>query len=282
MNAPPRTLLRWGLGGILGACVAASFPAHAEGWRWAAPVRLATAVCSRFEGVSDLPMAPESGHLLERLAAAVQGSPPTEILRWRDGSAEDFLRWIEDLAAGGQSGTDLVFWFATHQKRDGRLKFSSGPDLAPGDWIAAVNRAAAAHARLLLIHDCCHAAELERIGGFRPNVTRFYAARANEDAADVEFSRAPFGVAAYARPARAWLRAALRWDPPGMTQMGLYLLEGGRQAMRDGGDCVDLQSLVAAMNAARERFNDEVRQARAQHVVLAPSEANFVLLRRGE
>ncbi|NUN94056.1 MAG: hypothetical protein HUU04_09785 [Verrucomicrobiae bacterium] len=64
--------------------------------------------------------------------------------------------------------------------------------------------------------------------------------------------------------------------------MGLYLLEGGRQAARDGRGCVDLQTLVAAMNAARERFNDEVRQARAQHVVLAPSEANFVLLRRGE
>lgn len=282
MNAPPRTLFRWGLAGILGACVATALPARAEGWRWAAPVRLATAVCSRFEGVRDLPMAPESGQLLERLAAAAQGSPPPEIRRWRDGRAEDFLRWTEDLAARGESRTDLVFWFSTHQKRDGRLKFSSGPDLAPGDWVAAVNRTAAAHARVLLIHDCCHAAELERIGGFRPNVTRLYAARANEDAADVEFSSAPFGVAAFARPARAWLRAALRWDPPGMTLMGLYLLEGGRQAARDGGDCVDLQSLVAAMNAARERFNDEVRQAKAQHVVLAPPEANFVLLRRGE
>ncbi|MCC7519214.1 MAG: hypothetical protein IT578_08530 [Verrucomicrobiae bacterium] len=265
-------------GAVLALALAAQF-AFAGDWEWSGPVRLATASCSRFSWVSDLPMAPETGRLLEHFAVDVLRLPGSGIHRWDNGSAEDFIRWLEELSRNGDPQTTLILWFSTHQKEDGRMKFSEGPDLAPSDLVAALNRVAASYARLLFMNDSCHAAALERVRGFRENVVRLHASREREEAADVEFSKAPFGVERFSREARADLRGKMRWDPPGMTLMGLFLLEGGRRAARDASS-VDLQELVAAMNASRDRFEAEVRQARPQRLVLAPADANFELVRR--
>lgn len=263
-------VLAWGVGWV---------PAAPGGWEWAGPTRVAIAECSRFPWVSDLPMVPETARLLECASGAL-GSPHGKAMRWSDGSSEGFVRWLDALARDGDPSGTLILYFSTHQRADGRMRFSEGPDLAASALVASLNALGGAHARVLFLNDTCHAAAIERAGAFRESVVRLHACRENERAADVVFSSGPFGAGAFARGPRTFLRDRAGLDPEGMSLLGLFGLAAGIEVERGKADTVDLRRLFAAMLAARDAWDRNVRQARAQHLELAPPDANFEIARR--
>lgn len=76
-------------------------------------------------------------------------------------------------------GKAVLFYLATHMKKDGRLLLSDGYVLHVKKLIGALN--AAASIRVFML-DACFAASAERFGPFRADLSRWYAAGPNSPA----------------------------------------------------------------------------------------------------
>ncbi|MBI4025279.1 MAG: hypothetical protein HY360_09890 [Verrucomicrobia bacterium] len=260
--------------------LAAGQASPAQGWEWDFPAHIATAVCTQFPWVSDLPMTGETVRLLRRCALDGLGLPAARMDHWSNGSADEFVAWLNDLAKKGTLDCTLILYFSTHQQSDGRLKFTTGPDLSANRMVHVVNAAAVNFNRLLLINDSCYAAALEKGGSFSDKVIRLYASTERETSRDLDFDRGPAGLEDFAANERRFLRTRLQWEPRGMSFLGLMGLKWALRLMEKNDEGVDLQTLVCEMIRCRDLYNEDVRQARAQHPVLAPANANFTLVRR--
>ncbi len=250
-----------------------------NGYEWAVPTRLAVATCSQFSGVSALPLTSETVSLLERCVVDELHLPPDHADFWNNGSASEFLEWMHGIAKKGDPHTTLLLYFATHQWSDGRTKFTRGPNMKPEDLIQAINDAGHHYQRILFINDSCYAAKLENCGRFSNNILRFYSSAEEERAVDLYFDHGPYGLQHFIQKERAFLHSKMQWDPQGMTFLGLIGLKTGLLLTGKHIETVDLQSFVQKMNQFRELYNEEIRQARAQHFILVPATSNFVILK---
>lgn len=246
-------------------------------YQWAGPTRVASACCTEFSGLSDLPLSAESVTLLKRSLEEL--GPGTEALdEWSNGSAQEFLAWTSRLAEKGKTDTTLILFLCTHQLKDAQLRFTEGPNMEGARFIEAMNHLGGRYERVLLLNDSCFAAGLERKGTFATNVIRFYSASGDEASVDLNFDKGAYGLEEFVEKERTWVREAWRWEPRGMgffATMSLKILNRWRQEPSAG---VDLQRFFNAFTRYRNQYNDEIRQARAQHPKLVPSDANFVIL----
>jgi hypothetical protein len=258
----------------------AAEPTESETYRWATPVRLAFASCSEFPWVSDLPLTTETIRLLKRSATDAFGLPAERIHSWNNGSAEEFRGWLKEVGGKTEPDAVLILFFATHQLKDGRTRFTKGPDLPPEQLVDAVNTAAQHGQRLVFINDSCYAAALEKAGNFSDRVIRLYAADRREEAVDVHFEEGPFGLEDFARAERLFLQSRWDWKPPGMSLLGLLGLKAALKLAEERPATIDLRMLLDRMNRARQAYDDQVRQAKIQHISLAPADANIVLLKK--
>lgn len=226
-------------------------------------IHFISAVCTRFRWVSDLPLATNTVVLLDRTVRILD--PEAVVEAWNDGTASEFLRWTEGRRLSARKKW-LVFYFSSHQKTDGRIKFSEGDDLPPEKLVAAVNEMGRDSERVLFINDSCYAASLEKTGGFASNVMRCYSSREEEEAVDVEFDKGPAGVEEFMQPERAGLRVNWGWDPPGMSFLGIAGLKAGW-----GKRLRTCDAFWRELLRAREAYHDSVRPGRVQHFVLVPA-----------
>ncbi len=261
MGSAPRVFpgmrrLSFCLCGFLFSAFAGMAEEHGNG----VPLEFASAVCTRFDWVSDLPLTTNTCLLLQRTIRQMDSQ--ARVHEWSNGSSGDFLQWMQQLKPYS-TNTCLILYLATHQKRDGRLKFSEGEDLPPDRLVNAVNQVAERYARVLLVNDSCHAAALEFGGEFCGNVSRFYASAASEEAVDVDFARGPAGLEDFARPGREWLRGHWGWDPPGMSFFGLMGLQAALRTPPRG--IMDLEEFWNGILRQRDRYDEQVRQAKVQH-----------------
>ena len=243
-------------------------------------MRLATATCSKFPWVSDLPFTPETASLLKRCAVDEFGLADGKTDAWSNGSSEEFLGWLKQIGEKGDPDSTLILFLATHQWGDGRTKFSSGSDLAPEKLIRAINEAAARYQRILFINDGCYASGLEKRGSFSDKVIRLYASGNDHPALDVNFDKGPYGLEEFAQKERLFLRSRMQWNPKGMSFLGLIGLKAALSPREKSAASLDLQTFMREMNRCRDLYNETVRQAKAQRLALAPSDANFVILKR--
>lgn len=246
------------------------------------PVRIATASCTDFEWVSDLPICAETARLLERTATGKFGLSPDRVDSWTNGALEEFLGWLKTVESKGAPDATLIFYFVTHQLKDGSLKFSKGADLSPAGFIEAVNCLARRYNRVLLVNDCCYGAVLEGGGKFDDNVVRIYAASEREEACNLRFGKGPYGMEKFLKEERAYLRDCMDWDPPGMTFLGIIGLKAALEIARSPGASVDLQDLFRRMSANRDLYDASIRQKKVQHLVMVPPTADFQILTKRE
>lgn len=246
------------------------------------PIRIATASCTDFEWVSDLPICLETARLLERSATANFGLSLDRVDSWTNGTSEEFLSWLKTLEEKSAPDATLIFYFVTHQLKDGSFKFSRGADLPAADFVEAVNRLASRYDRVVLIDDCCYGAVLEHGGRFHDNVVRVYAAADEEPACNLRFGKGPYGMEKFLRQERAYLKDGMGWDPPGMTFLGLIGLKAALEMSKDAGPSVDLQSFFRGMSAARDSYHASIRQKNVQHILLVPPTADFEILTKKE
>lgn len=266
---------------ILGLLFLLLSPAYGDSFQFAAPTRIATASCTDFEWVSDVPLCLESAKLLRKVATEKFGVSDKMVHAWSNGSAEDFLRWLKTLEEKGSPDSTLILYFVTHQLTDGRLKFSKGEDLAGSVFVEAMNSLARHYDRIVLINDCCYGAAMEGCGKFYDNIVRLYAASEEEEADNLRFGKGPYGLEKFLKAERSWLVSALKWDPPGMSFLGVIGLKAGCELAGTGG-AVDLQTFFRSLSAARNEYDESIRQKKVQHLILVPSMANFDILTRQE
>ena len=251
-------------------------------YRFPFPVRIATASCTDFEWVSDLPICAETARLLERTATGKFGLSPDRVDSWTNGALEEFLGWLKTVEDKGAPDATLIFYFVTHQMKDGSLKFSKGADLSPAGFVGAVNCLARRYNRVLLVNDCCYGAVLEGGGKFDDNVVRVYAASEDEEAFNLRFGKGPYGLDKFVEKERAWLKEKLGWEPPGMTFLGLIGLKSALEISKEPA-YLRLQTLVRRMRADRDLYDESIRQKKVQHIVLVPPTADFeILVRRDD
>ncbi len=270
-----RNLLACCLGPLL-----APFVLSAPPYEWATPVRLTSATCTEFSGVSSLPLTAETVSLLKfsadnGLALPMRGSDV-----WSNGSGDEMLKWLGSLAEQNQPDTTLILYFSTHQLKDGNTRFTDGPDLEPTRLVDAINKAAGHYKRVLFINDSCYGTALERGGSFADNVIRLYSARSDELSMEFKFNKGPYGLEEFVEKERVFLRANWNWDPPGMGLLGIMGLKAGLHFREESPATIDLQHFVDELSRFRDLYNEEIRQARAQHLTLIPASANFDILKR--
>ncbi len=81
-------------------------------------MRFAAATCTQFSWISDLPSTSETVALLKHGAVDGFGLPFEKTDFWSNGSAEEFLGWLKELAEKGKSDSTLIFYFSTLQLKD--------------------------------------------------------------------------------------------------------------------------------------------------------------------
>ena len=248
-------------------------------YQWAIPVHFAAATCTEFSWVSDLPNTDETAALFKRCVVDRFGLPLDKTNFWSDGSNEEFLSWLNGLAEKGRSDSTLIFYFATHQWSNGQTKFSKGPNLEPEKLIQAINKAAKQYRSILFINDSCYAAALEKYGSFSSNIIRFYTSKDNEVSIDLVFDKGPYGLEEFTQKERQFLKSEIQWEPKGMSFFGIIGLKAALALAQRNGTTVDLQALLGEMNRFRDLYDEEIRQAKVQHFVLMPADANIELLR---
>lgn len=249
-------------------------------FRFSMPVRVATASCTDFEWVSDMPVCLETARLLEKSAVASFGLPADRVDSWSNGTAEEFLSWTKTLEEKAAPDATLFFYFVTHQLKDGHFKFSRGPDLSAADFVDAVNRLARRYDRVVLLDDCCYGAVLEGGGKFYDNVVRVYAASEDEEAVNLKFEKGPYGLAKFLKEERSYLKDKLGWDPQGMTFFGVIGLRAALEISQSPPVSVELQAFFRRMSAQRDLYDTSIRQKNVQHLVLVPATADFQILKK--
>ena len=255
-----------------------SVPSWAADYHWASPIRFATASCTEFSWVSDLPFTTETTSFLQQGAIEL-GLSREKIDSWQNGSGEEFLDWLHALSKKGEAETTLVFYFSTHQKRDGQIKFSKGSDLTSKTFVSSFNDLSKNYHRVLLINDSCYSSVLEKVEPFSEKVIRLYSTREDEVAKDFPFDQGPYGFDEFTQKERLFLKK-MDWPIKGMSFIGIIGLKAGLQLTREAASSIDLQTLLSEMNLCRDQYNAEIRQARAQHFQLVPSDANFRMIER--
>ncbi len=129
------------------------------------------------------------------------------------------------------------------------------------------------------MNDSCYAAALEKYGSFASNVIRFYTSRENEVSVDLIFDKGPYGLEEFTKGERHFLKSQMQWDPKGMSFFGIIGLKAALALTRGNRASVDLQTLLGEMNRFRDLYDEEIRQAKVQHFVLMPADANIELLK---
>ena len=248
-------------------------------YMWATPVRLATATCSEFPWVSDLPMTSETLALLKRCAVDEFGLSPDKVDSWNNGSADEFLSWMKELVQKGDTDSMLILYFATHQKSDGRTKFVHGPDLPPAQLMEAINALAKRYQRVLFIDDSCYAAALEKCGSFSENVIRLYSSEEDAVAIDLNFDNGPYGLDEFIKKEQRILQSRLNLNLKGMSFLSLMGLKAAVAISDKSLLSIDLQTLVREMNQWRDQYDEDIRQAKVQHLKLVPADANLEILK---
>jgi hypothetical protein len=256
------------------ACVAESR------FEFVQPTRVATASCTDFPWVSDLAICLESARLLELAATKKWGVAPDRIDSWNNGSAAEFLEWLDSVAQKGTPDATLILYFVTHQLSDGDFKFSKGPDLPASEFVEALNRLARKYDRVILLDDCCYGALLEGGGKFFDNILRVYAASEDEEAYNFRFGKGPYGLDKFLKSGRDYLKQQLGWEPPGMTFMGMITLKSALELAEKPGDSVDIQTLYRRMAANRDAYDESIRQKKVQHILLVPPTCDWQILVR--
>jgi hypothetical protein len=249
-------------------------------FRFSSPTRIATASCTDFAWVSDLPLCLETARLLQLAGTEKFGLSPDKVEAWANGSSEDFLGWLKALEEKGAPNATMILYFVTHQLKDGSMKFSKGSDLAAADLIEAINRLARRYDRVVFINDSCYGAVLETRGKFYDNVVRLYAASDEEEACNLRFGKGPYGLEKFLKNERTYLAGDMKWEPPGMTFLGIIGLKAALEMAANPGSSVDLQTFFRRMSAMRNEYDESIRQKKVQHLILVPSTANFDLLDR--
>lgn len=249
-------------------------------FHFAAPSRLATASCTDFAWVSDLPLCLETARLLELAATQKFGLPEDRVDSWANGSSEEFSNWSNKLEEKGELDGTLYLYFVTHQLKDGSLKFSHGTDLPPAEMVTMVNRLARRYGTVVLINDCCYGATLEQGGRFESNIIRLYSSAEDEEAYHFKFDKGPYGLEKFLKDERAWMKQDMQWNPPGMTFLGIIGLKSALEIAKKPGSSVTLQTLLRYMSANRDHYDDSIRQKKVQHFVLAPPTADCEILTR--
>lgn len=275
--------LRWGCGvvGWLGFFVPVlAFASPLSNWEWALPVRVGLATCWEYSWVSDLPVTPDTTAFLRQVAVEGLKLPPDHVDEWNNGTAGNFLEWIDALGRKGDGATTLILYFATHQRDDGRTKFSEGPDLPGRALVNVVNKLALQYRAVLFVNDSCHAASLEEEGRFATNVIRLYASSRDEDAVDLRFEKGPYGFEEWMAKDRDVWRAWSKSDPKGLSFLMMMGLKAGNSLQKRDDSVLDLKLLLKEMNRARSEYDDRVRHRGVQQIQIFPENANLPLARR--
>jgi hypothetical protein len=151
----------------------------------------------------------------------------------------------------------------------------------PGkDLVHALNQVAARYQRVLFINDSCHAAALEKSAPLAENIIRLYSAADNEEAIDLDFSNGPYGLSNFVQDPRNVLKSKPTLKIKGMSFLATMAFRTFLQLENDSAPSIDLQQLFKGMNAFRDRYDDDVRQAKVQHFKMIPAKANFEILKR--
>jgi hypothetical protein len=265
---------------LLGQGTIAAEVGNSGTFQFSSPTRLATASCTDFPWISDLPLCLETANLLKRVSVDVFHLTADDIDSWENGSSEEFLTWLGQVADKGRPDSTLVFYFVTHQLKDGQEKFNRGTGLSGGRLIEAINRVAIRYHRVLFINDCCYGAALEKQGNFSSNVIRLYTADEEHAAYNLDFEKGPYGLAKFLAKERAYLKADMKWEPRGMTFFGLIALKTGLDIAEKPESSIDLRMIFERMIYFCNLYDDKVRQHDVQKFILMPTAANFEILNK--
>jgi hypothetical protein len=255
------------------------FSALAETYQWAAPTRFVSALCTKFDFVSDLPLSHETTELFSNWSQYENFRKQEMNDQWENGSSEEFQSWLDKIGSQGKVESVLIFYLSTHQNKDGSLKFSKGADLSGKDLIQSLKKVSQRFQKVLFIDDSCYAASLEECGTWPENIIRLYSSDKKEAAIDVEFNKGPYGLDDFSKKEREFLAEKYTWKPKGMSFFGLMTLKAGLD-LKDLSSSLDLQTFFKALNRFRDQYDEDVRQAKVQHFILKPESANLTLLKR--
>ncbi len=253
-----------------------SFPYY----QWAVPVRVAVATCSQFHWVSHLPLTSETVFLLKRSAVDTFGLSMEKTDFWENGTAEEFLEWMEAVGKKGDLNSTLIFYFSTHQRRNGRTKFSKGQDLEGERLVQEMNEIAKRYQRILFINDSCYASALEKKGVFSERILRFYSSKEDQLAIDLNFDKGPYGLEEFIQNERSFLKSEWQWNPKGTSFLAMIGFKSALALGKSFPKTMDLQMVFKQMEKSRDLYDQEVRQAKVQNFILIPSDANFEMLKR--
>jgi hypothetical protein len=246
-------------------------------YQWAQPTYFASATCSEFKWVDDLKLTRDTVSLMENGFSALGGAK-NQYFHWKNGTAEEFLTWTDQIPSDKQG--ILIFYFSTHQKPKGRIKFTSGPDLEAAPFISKINLLAYKFKQVLLIHDCCRGSELEKYGEFSTNVIRLYSASEGEDAIDLDFQKGPYGLSEFIQKEQLWIESLFSRKIKGLTFLTTFGLKSAFQSVKESPPEIDLQILLTQMNSARNQYKEDVRHGKVQNFKLFPENANLLFLKK--
>lgn len=251
-----------------------------QSYSWSAPTRVITAVCSKFSSVSELPQSLDTVDLISKTLKKVQGTQYDTGDQWENGTAVQFLSWLDSIEATGNKEGLLIFYFSTHQLTDGSLKFSDGKDLGGFELVQALNKLSSHFQRVLFINDSCYAASLEKCGVFSENILRLYASQADETALDIEFKRAPYGVDEFFGSERSILKKNFGFYGEGLSFLALVSVKAIADLTDENTSQVDLTNLLTKIESSVREYYKVVRQPSIQKIVVYPRDANLPLLKR--
>lgn len=249
----------------------------ASNYRLAMPCRAAVGQCDDFKWVSDLPYNKETYRLFEKGTAEL-GLPPERLEHWRNEDSSSFLKWLVGMEAKGDGVSTLILYFSSHQRSNGRIKFSKGEDLEGKAMVEALNSIAGHYARVLFVNDSCYASSLEHCGQFAANVIRLYSSNDAEESFDLEYRSGPYGLEEFVRGNRIFYKEKLKFEPRGMSFLAELAVRAARNLDREGHPSLRLQDLYKEMSRGRDLYDEQVRQRRVQHFVLVPADADMELL----